>query len=128
MKLKTIVLITGVCLSTFFCRNVSAQTPAWTIQPSICIAQKLGDKCQLVLSIDTNDMPSELFCLFLDGELLTCSQQAYFHKKISITITNNGLIELKNKAQQTILSKTLRIKYLESNNKRRRVRPPWSLF
>jgi hypothetical protein len=73
-------------------------------------------------------MPSELLCLFLDGELLSCSQQAYFYKKTSISISQNALIELKNKAQKTILSKRLLIKYIEPHEQRRRIRAPWSLF
>jgi len=73
-------------------------------------------------------MPSELFCLFLDGQLLSCSQQAFFRKKTSISIKKNALIELKNNAQKTILSKKLLIKYLEPQEQRRRIRPPWSLF
>jgi len=73
-------------------------------------------------------MPSELLCLFLDGQLLTCSQQAYFHKDTTISIKKNALIELKNKAQKTILYKKLQIKYLEPYDQRRRIRPPWSLF
>ena len=124
MGLRAIALIASV----FLCSNISAQTPAWTIQPSMCIAQKVGDECQLTFIIETQTMPSELLCLFLDGKLLTCSQQAYFHKKTSISIKQDALLELKNKTQQIILSKTLRIKYLEPHKQRRRIRPPWSLF
>ena len=124
MELRVIILVAGI----FFCSKVCAQTPAWTIQPNICVAQRVGDECQLTFSIETQNTPSELLCLFLDGQLLTCSQQAYFHKKTSISIKQNALIELRNKAQQTILSKTLLIKYLEPHNQRRRIRPPWSLF
>ena len=124
MELRVIILVAGI----FFCSQVCAQTPAWTIQPNICVAQRVGDECQLTFSIETQNTPSELLCLFLDGQLLTCSQQAYFHKKTSISIKQNALIELRNKAQQTILSKTLLIKYLEPHNQRRRIRPPWSLF
>jgi hypothetical protein len=124
MELRAIVLIAGV----FFCSMVSAQTPAWTIQPNICVAQRVGDECQLTFSIQTQNMPSEKLCLFLDGQLLNCSQQAYFYKETSILIKKNALIELKNRAQQTILSKKLLIKYHESNEQRRRIRPPWSLF
>ena len=125
MELRKAVLVAGV----FFCSsNVSAQAPAWTIQPNICVAQKVGDECQLNFSIETHNMPSELLCLFLDGQLLSCSKQAYFFKKVPITIKQNVLIELKNKAQKTILSKKLLIKYLEPQEQRRRIRPPWSLF
>lgn len=123
MELRVVVLIAGI----IFCSKISAQAPAWTIQPNICVAQRVGDECLLTFSIDTQNMPSEQLCLFLDGQLLTCSQQAYFYKEISIWIKKNALIELKNKAQKTVLSKTLLIKYRESNE-RRRIRPPWSLF
>jgi hypothetical protein len=98
------------------------------LQPNICVAQKIGDECQFNLSIESKNMPLELLCLFLDGQLLTCSQQAYFPGKISILIQQNALLELKNKVQKTILSKTLQIKYIEPPEQRRRVRPPWSLF
>jgi hypothetical protein len=124
MELRAIVLIAGIV----FCSHVSAQTPEWIIQPNICVAQRVGDECKLTFRIETQNMPTELLCLFLDGQLLSCSQQAYFYKKISITIKQNVLIELKNKAQKTILSKKLLIKYLEPHEHRRRIRPPWSLF
>jgi hypothetical protein len=124
MDLRATVFVAGI----FFCSVLPAQTPAWTIQPNICVAQRVGDACQLTFSIETQSVPSGLLCLFLDGQLLTCSQQAYFHKKTSILIKKNALIELKNMAQQTVLSKTLLIKYLEPHNQRRRIRPPWSLF
>ena len=114
--------------SIFFCNEIAAQKPAWTIQPNICVAQQIGDECKLIFIIETQDLPSEILCLFLDGQLLTCSQQAYFHKKTFISIKKNTLIELKNKAQKTILSKKLLIKYLEPHDQRRRIRPPWSLF
>ena len=114
--------------SIFFCNKIAAQIPAWTLQPNVCVAQKIGDECQLSLSIETANMPAELFCLFLDGQLLRCSQKAYFPRKMSILIQQDALLELKNKKQKTILSKKLQIKYLEPNDQRRRIRPPWSLF
>ncbi|MBU3004681.1 DUF3019 domain-containing protein [Paraglaciecola arctica] len=123
MELRTIVIIAGI----IFCRNLSAETPAWTIQPNICVAQRVGDECQLTISIETQNMPSEKLCLYLDGKLLNCSQRAYFYNATSVLIKKNALIELKNKAQETILSKKLLIKYLDPQQ-RRRVRPPWSLF
>jgi hypothetical protein len=124
MELRVLVIFCSI----FFCNEIAAQGPAWTIQPNICVAQRIGDECKLTFTIKTQNMPSELLCLFLDGQLLTCSQQAYFYKKTSISIKKNALIELKNKAQKTILSKKLLIKYLEPHEQRRRIRPPWSLF
>lgn len=124
MELRIIVLL--CCI--FFCDNIAAQAPAWMLQPNICIAPKAGDKCQLSLSIETQNIPTELFCLFLDGQLLTCSQQAYFPQKVFVSIQQDALLELKNKAQKTILTKKLLIKYLEHHEQRRRIRPPWSLF
>jgi hypothetical protein len=124
MELKVIVLLYGI----FFCNNIAAQIPVWTIQPNICVTQKIGDTCKLTFSIETQNMPSEPLCLFLDGQLLSCSQQAYFHRNTSVSIKKNALIELKNSAQKTILSKRLLIKYLEPHQQRRRIRPPWSLF
>jgi hypothetical protein len=122
--LRIIVLIWSI----FFCNKIAAQTPVWTIQPNICVAQQIGDECKLTFSIETQDLPSEILCIFLDGQLLTCSPQAYLGKKTSISIKKNALLELKNKAQKTILSKQLLIKYLEPYEQRRRIRPPWSLF
>lgn len=124
MELKTIVLIAGI----FFCSQVLAQSPTWTIQPNICVAQQKGDECLLTFSIETQNFSTEDFCLYLNGQLLSCSQQASFQQQTSVSIKQNSLIELKNSEQQTILSKTLRIKYFERQSRRRRIRPPWSLF
>lgn len=98
------------------------------MQPIVCVAQNVGDECQLNLNIQTENMPSEQLCLFLDGQLLTCSRMAYFPKEIPIAIQQDALLELKNKSQKILLSKKLLIKYLKSTDLRRRVRPPWSLF
>ena len=122
--MKTIVLIAGI----FFCSQVLAQSPTWTIQPNICVAQQKGDECLLTFSIETQNFSTEDFCLYLNGQLLSCSQQASFQQQTSVSIKQNSLIELKNSEQQTILSKTLRIKYFERQSRRRRIRPPWSLF
>lgn len=124
MELREILLIAGI----FFCSMVSAQGPTWNIQPNICVAQRVGDECLLTFSITTQYMPAEQLCLFLDGQLLTCSQQAIFYKETSVLINKNALLELKNRAQKTILSKKLLIKYREPHDQRRRIRPPWSLF
>lgn len=124
MELRAIVLFCSV----FFCNQIAAKSPVWTLQPNVCIAQKVGDECELNLSIETDNMPAELFCLFLDGQLLVCSLKAYFPREISIMIKQDALLELKNKTQTTILSKQLLIKYLEPQDQRRRIRPPWSLF
>jgi hypothetical protein len=124
MELKIIVLVVGI----IFCSEVSAKTPAWTIQPNICVAQRVSDECQLTFNIETQNMPKERLCIFHDGQRLTCSQQAYFNKKISVSIKQNTRIELKDMAHKILLSKTLLIKYLEPPNQRRRIRPPWSLF
>lgn len=122
--MRTIALFCSI----FFCNKIAAQEPVWTIQPNVCVAQRIGDECKLTFTIETQNLPPEILCLFLDGQLLTCSQQAYFHKKIPILITQNVQLELKNKSQKTILSKVLLIKYIEPNEQRRRIRPPWSLF
>ena len=118
--------------SIFFCNKIAAHTstqkPAWILQPNVCVAQKAGNECTLSLSIKTKNMPAELLCLFIDGQLLSCSQQAYFPRKIFISIQQDTLLELKDKKQKTILSKNLLIKYIKPNNQRRRIRPPWSLF
>jgi hypothetical protein len=124
MELRIIVLFCSI----FFCTKIAAQKPTWILQPHACIAQKAGSNCQLSLSIKTENMPTELLCLFLDEKLLSCSRQAYFPQKISISIKQDAMLELKNKAQKTILSKKLMIKYLEPHDQRRRIRPPWSLF
>jgi hypothetical protein len=124
MELRLLVLLCSI----FFCNKIAAQKPTWILQPNVCVAQKVGDECKLSLNIETENMPSELLCLFLDGQRLTCSRQAYFPLKLSITIQQDSLLELRNKAQKIILSKKLLIKYLEPSDQRRRIRPPWSLF
>jgi hypothetical protein len=124
MELRIMVLVAII----LFCNKASAQAPAWIIQPNICVTQQVGEMCQLTFNIETQDMPPGVLCLFLNGELLTCSQQGYFYNKISISIAQDSQLELKDNAQKVVLSKTLQIKYLEPHNQRRRIRPPWSLF
>ncbi|MGS2721678.1 DUF3019 domain-containing protein [Paraglaciecola aestuariivivens] len=117
-----------VFLATFFAQNTFAQAPKWDLQPSICVVQNIGDVCEMLIKIDAHHLPQETFCLFLEDALIRCSKRAYFPQEIALTIKQNATLELKDAAHKTVLSKQLKIKYLESTHLRRRVRAPWSLF
>lgn len=128
MELRVLVLFCSIFLSDQSAAQVSAQPPSWTVQPSVCIAQQPGDLCELIVKIETKNMPSELLCLFLDEQLLACSQQGYFSRKVWVEIERDALLELRNQSQSIKLSKKLLIKYFKAKEQRRRIRPPWSLF
>ncbi len=117
-----------VILSIFFSETIAANTPAWSVQPHICISQQLGEACQLTFNIETENMPNKPLCLFIDGQLLQCAQAAKFTEAITVTIQQDALLELKNSAQHTLVSHPLQLKFFATKTRRKRVRPPWSLF
>ncbi|MCF2948748.1 DUF3019 domain-containing protein [Paraglaciecola aquimarina] len=120
--------ISVLIISIFFCHQIAAMSAAWSIQPNICISDKVGDNCQLTINIEIENLPTGLHCLFLDDQQLSCSEQGKFLNEISITIKQNAVLMLKNKDQQTVLSQALSIKYQATFAKRRRIRNPWSIF
>jgi hypothetical protein len=103
-------------------------TPAWTIQPNVCIAENTGDQCQIILNINTQNIPVGVHCLVLGGRRLTCAEQGRFPDNIKIVLKQNTLLELKNRQNDTILSQALSIKYQQRPPTRRRIRNPWSIF
>ncbi|MGJ8679327.1 DUF3019 domain-containing protein [Paraglaciecola sp.] len=102
--------------------------PAWVIQPNVCIAKEAGDVCKMIIHVKTENLPANLYCLFLDNQKIACSKQGEFLNQIPIEITQNGLLQLKNKDNQTVLTHTLSVKYQQLSKTRRRVRNPWSIF
>lgn len=124
MDLKIIAIVIGI----FFCSEIAALQPAWSIQPTICIAQKPGDSCELTFDITFTDLPDEFLCLYVNTQKHTCASRSEFPRKVTVTIDKKSTVELKSAALNTLLSENLLIKYQQSNNQRRRVRPPWSLF
>lgn len=103
-------------------------TLAWTIQPNVCIAENAGEQCQIILNINTQNIPEGVHCLFLDSRQLACAEQGSFPDNIKIILKQNTLLELKNRQNHTLLSQTLSIKYQQRPPMRRRIRNPWSIF
>lgn len=105
-----------------------AKTPSWTVQPNICIAQKVGETCHIELVITTQNLQSGVYCLFIGSKKVICSQKGGLPRKLALSYSENISLVLKDKTGSQVLSHNLSIKYIEAKKYRRRIRNPWSIF
>ncbi|MDU0353889.1 DUF3019 domain-containing protein [Paraglaciecola aquimarina] len=115
-------------ISFLYHLDAVAQTPQWTVQPSVCITNSIGSSCQLTIKITTQNLPANKHCIFLDGQQIQCSINGYSGQNVTLNIKQAARLELRNHNQQTVLTQTLSIKYQNVPTMRRRIRNPWSIF
>ncbi len=111
--------------------GISLQSMAqqrWTVQPSSCIVDTLGDECEMQLNIMTRDLTPGDYCYFQDQVQLSCWHTDEPITQVHLRFTQPTVVLLKNAQGQIMLTHSIDIKSRESSRKTRRVRQPWSLF
>jgi hypothetical protein len=102
--------------------------PSWLITPLVCVSEYLGEPCEMPIKIVFNKLPNDNYCLYQDEFLLHCLQGNNTNLNIQLNYDHAVWLVLKDAAGNSILKQELSIKAQQSNNKRRRIRSPWSLF
>jgi hypothetical protein len=120
----------GLVLFIFMlrCEGVKAAFPSWHVQPSVCVTQVSGNECTFTVSIDTENLADEEYCLYLQEKKLHCFARSATRREIAITLTDQSTLALKDTNSNVILSHTLSVKSLSGQKYRQRIRSPWSLF
>lgn len=102
-----------------------AQDVGWRIKPNVCVVEKMGDACQLELSIEIwGELPPHA-CLFFSDQQLQCWQVPAKHVQLSLSYSETTVLSMRHE-DQDILTETLEVK--AQSALRQRVRKPWSLF
>lgn len=99
-----------------------------SLTPLNCINEYPDEPCEINIKVTWPNTVSDSVCLYMQGSVLECwnTQNKQAHQ-ITVTFSRKVLFELKdNQANQIIL--TTEVKVNSTNNKRRRLRPRWSIF
>lgn len=112
-------------------QNVLGESES-TITPTHCITTYPDQPCDLIITVTWPDELSNDLCLYQESELLTCwNSDNYAFYVTNITLNKPVPLTLKATEQKTNEQKTLvstEIRISAVKNKRRRLRPRWSIF
>lgn len=123
-------LIWILILGTFFLGPTATATtaPSWRIEPRVCVASTLSDACEMIINVTLEGLPPGNYCLFQDDIELGCWQANVKISDQKLRYNHRTMISLRNQNGTALLEQQLVVKARQSNNVRRRIRQPWSLF
>lgn len=119
------------CLFACACLCFSASvfaSPSWTIRPSVCIADALGSRCSMEITIETHGLNDETYCLYQNETLLSCWPGRQSVHQVQISYDDDVTLILMDSKGQVRLEHSMTIKVRAVATSRRRVRQPWSVF
>lgn len=119
-----LLFIPLLCVKTYAVEDMTE----FTVIPSECIATEKGDTCQLPLMITYPELTSTTYCLLMGEEPLGCWPAEQLPQTVTIELSQDSMLILKEANSQHSRSVNLRLKYRKASMYRRRVRNPWSLF
>lgn len=130
MPSKLCFLILTSSLVGFSARGIASQNNKvfWLVQPTVCIVQTLGDRCNIDLDVVLPRLTKGQYCYYQDSTLLSCFFETNPILKLSLNFSENTLLELKNGSEETVFEQVLEIRTREKQKKTRRVRNPWRFF
>ena len=100
---------------------------ASSITPTHCITTYPDQPCDLIVTITWPDDLSNKLCLYQGNERLDCwNSDNYAFYVTNITLASPTPFTLKTDTNQTLVSTEIRVSAVK--NKRRRLRPRWSIF
>lgn len=97
---------------------------SWQIKPSICVAARVGEPCEMHILIRIQGALLKSDCLYLNQQRLACGQ-SLARMQYKVSLSRDSQLRLRDAEQQTLLQQTLSI---QAQKWRKRVRRPWSLF
>ncbi len=100
----------------------------WNVQPKVCIVEKLGASCEMVLAIKLEQLPKGTYCYYQDDAILLCWPHDNPIDELKVRFSKATKLSLRNQQNQSIFEHELDIKARDLPRKTRRVRQPWSLF
>lgn len=120
----------------------------WQITPSTCISNKSGEPCHVEITVslphslskETQPLPQnnslakalskeqmDQVCFYINDQVLKCISSQTIVAKIPVAISQTSTLKIRIN-DKLVAEKQLVFQSLTPNNKRRRVRNPWSIF
>lgn len=129
MKNKGLLLLLACIWSlTLKAAPTHNKRPSWIVTPNICITPVIGEPCEMEIRIEVSDVPEGDYCLWIDELSLGCVVLPREDYLVSLSYSNDALLQLLDERGQMILQQQLVAKGRKALKTRRRVRQPWSLF
>lgn len=107
----------------------SDKVESFSLKPQVCIVKKAGDDCELVTKVQWKVSEVMELCLIKDGEKLQCWQEKkMIEQTLAIMLKATSKILLVDGKNITLAAEVLEVNAVNPKQKRRRLRPAWSLF
>ena len=107
-----------------------AQPTDWQITPSTCINDKPGLLCHIEIVIifpKKLQKTPETVCFYIENNPLNCLTSGENPVILPVELTKSSILNILIN-DELVAEKQMLVQSLAPNNKRRRVRNPWSFF
>ena len=107
-----------------------AQSTDWQIIPSTCVNDKPSEPCRVEITVtfpENLQKTSETACFYIEDTLLNCLNSGKEFATLPVELTKSSTLEIRIN-NEPVAKKQLTVQSMAPNNKRRRVRNPWSFF
>ena len=100
----------------------------WAIEPNECLVDTTEDFCETAITFTLHATPAQRICVYEKQRLIACFPPDAKTMQITMKINRPVVFTLKDQTEQVISSGTIAYTVINQNPKRRRVKPPWSIF
>lgn len=98
------------------------------IEPNECLVDTTEAFCETTITFTLRKPVEQSLCVYAGQKLITCFPSKARTVQVPMKINRAIMFTLKDETEQVISSGTIAYTLIDQNPKRRRVKPPWSLF
>lgn len=107
----------------------SDKVKQFEIQPQVCIVKQIGEPCKLATTVQWETTEVMKVCLMQQGKVLQCwEDKQKIREKLALVLHQSTSLDLVNAHQDKLASELLEVNAVNPKQRRRRLRPAWSLF
>lgn len=108
--------------------SLPAFADIWTIEPNECLVDTPEAFCETTITFTLQTASEQNMCVYEEQRLISCFTPEATTLQVTMKINRPVVFTLKDEAEQVVSSGTIAYTVINQNPKRRRVKPPWSLF
>lgn len=132
---RPLFILVSSCLLTSLANAQSASehdnqhVTSFAIKPITCVVKSLGEACQMKANVTWQSTMPQSVCLFQDKQQLKCwVKQNQVSEMLDVTLDKTMVFSLRDKKQNILVEKTIKVHALSSRKYRRKLKSDWSLF
>lgn len=120
------MLLAGACHAS---EIHSDKVKSFAVKPQVCIVEKIGEPCQLATTVSWQTTEVMKVCLLKEQEVMRCWEDTQsIREKLALVLKRSSKVHLVDQKQQMLASELLEVNAVNPKQRRRRLRPAWSLF